>query len=344
MSIVVYVDVLVALNMIISFFLLASVKRLLREQASAWRVLIGTAIGGVYSLAIFLPRLSVLVTVPARAVVFAAVTLCVFGFGALRRFLRCWAAVCSVNLVFAGLLVAVWLLFKPSSLALKNGAVYFDIGFLPLVLCAAALYCVLRLIGKYLTRRNSEDAHCEVYLEHKGRTVKLKGIIDTGNTLTDSFTGKKVSVISQQAALDLLPKEYANAVLDPLTVSNLSDAHLIPTGTVNGEGLMLAVKTDRLTLLINGEIYTAENVAVAVSTSLCSCDVLLNADILFDAKKEKTGGKNNAQKVKRAAGFAADSSWAEKQRGTLHKRSGDVACAAESGTGAGDNRANSTGR
>ena len=57
MSQVVYVDVLFTLNLFVNYLLLLSGACLLREKAKRWRLLLGAALGAVYSLIIFAPEL-----------------------------------------------------------------------------------------------------------------------------------------------------------------------------------------------------------------------------------------------------------------------------------------------
>ena len=57
LSQVVYVDVLFTLNLFVNYLLLLSGACLLREKAKRWRLLLGAALGAVYSLIIFAPEL-----------------------------------------------------------------------------------------------------------------------------------------------------------------------------------------------------------------------------------------------------------------------------------------------
>ena len=60
---VVYVDVLVALNIFVTYFLLLCTRGLLRKTVKRRRLAFGAVLGGLYSLIIFVPELSDILSV-----------------------------------------------------------------------------------------------------------------------------------------------------------------------------------------------------------------------------------------------------------------------------------------
>ena len=325
-------DVLFALNMIISFFLISAAKRLCRRQPSTLRVLLGSALGGAYSLAIFLPQVHTAVSLAARLLFMLVLTAAVFGSESAKKYFRCFAALFGVSFLFAGALAAVWFAFKPQGLLIKNGTVYFDIGFLTLVLSAAALYAAVWLGRLVFTPKVNETAECTAQLVFGQSFVTVKGIVDTGNTLTDSFTGKKVSVVDCSTALRLLPFDAAECITQRNFESLPGYMHLTVSETVGGEGLLPVFTADLLAVNLQGKSVEVKNAAVAVSTrsEFDGCGILINSELIGENDFDKeTDSKNKAAAFK-----------AKKQGGLLHKRSADLACAAERRTGAADNAAN----
>lgn len=334
---VIYVDVLFALNTLIGFFIIKSAACICREKPNTVRVLIGSFMSGVYSLCIFLPQLHIALTLFARLLFIIAVSLAVFGFQSFRRLLRCFGAVLGVTFLLAGVLVGVSLLFAPSGLLIRNGSVYFDVSFLSLVLCCAALYAVLWLLGRFVFRRSRENVQADVVLKFGSGTVELKGIIDTGNLLCDSFTGKPVSVIGQRAALELLPSEYAAAAVDPANAALPFGMHLIVSDTVGGTALMCAFEADEMFVSTQQSETLIKKAAVAVSTREDfgkDCSVLINSQISNSLTGGRYDDKKNTMPHNRIA------SAAQKQRNSLHKRSGNSACTADSTAGKGSDAKN----
>ncbi len=329
---VIYVDVLFALNMIVSFLLINAAGMLCRERPKTLRVLAGSLLGGVYSLSIFLPSLHTVFVLLFRIVFLAVVSLCVFGFGSVRRFLRCFGTLVVVTLGFAGLITAVWLLVKPQGLAVRNGSVYFDVSFLALVLGGTAFYIAARIFGKIFERNHREQMRVKVNITYNGKTVAADGLIDTGNTLKDSFSGKSVTVIDRNLALRLLPLECAAATFSPVCSELPQGMHLTVSNTAGGTSLMCVFNADSIEISSECGNAKFENPSVAVGavTSFGSdCSVLLNADTAdyitggreYDKKNQKVDKK---VKVK-----------IRKKRSLLHKRTRDPACTVDSTAGEG---------
>lgn len=327
---VVYVDVLVALNIIVSFFLIKSVCIFAREKPKTMRVLIGSLMGGVYSLVIFMPDIHILLSIAGRIAFVFAVTLGVFGFGSIRRFCRCFLLLCAVSMLCAGVLTALWLLFLPQAVMLRNGSFYIDVGFVQLVMVCVLVYVGARLFGRFFAKRSSEEANVRLEITFKGKTVNANGIIDTGNTLCDSFTGEPVSVISQSLALSLLPERYFGAAISPLGGDMPEGMHLIVSDTVGSSTLMCSFKAESMVLITPDKQMKIENATLAVSareTFSGGKNVLVNAVYANDIQ----GGNSCDKKAEITCG--KDKTKTEKARCLLHKRPGNSACSADSRAG-----------
>lgn len=329
---VIYVDVLFALNMIISFLLIKAAGSLCREKPKTLRVLIGSLLGGLYSLSIFLPSLQIMFVLFARGVFLGVVTFCVFGFGSVRRFLRCFGSLCGVTLGFAGFISAVWFLLKPQGLAVRNGSVYFDISFLTLVFIGTAFYIAVWIFGKIYTKNHLEQMYVKVNISYKGKTVATDGLIDTGNTLKDSFSGKSVTVIDRNLALELLPLEYAAATFSPVGSDLPQGMHLTVSDTAGGTSLMCVFTAESIEILSdygNAEIKDAAVAVGAVNNFGSGCSVLLNADTADYITGGREYGKNNQRVAKKAKKKI-------REKGSiLYKRTRDLACSAYSTAGEG---------
>lgn len=322
---VVYVDVLVALNMILSFFLIRSVCVFARERPSTLRVLVGSALGGIYALVIFLPEVHIFLNLVGRFVFLLLVAFCVFGFGSVRRFCRCFVLLFAVSMLFAGAVLALHLLVLPNGTVVRNGSFYADIGFIQLVLSCALVYAVSRIFGSFFTKRSSEEINVRVKLSFGGKTVCADGIIDTGNTLNDSFTGEPVNIISQSLALGLLPDSCAGAVISPLSGNIPAGMHLVVSDTVGASALMCAFKADSMTLTVYDKKVSVTGATLAVSgreTFAGSKNVLVNSVFINDI----TGGRDSGKTDKT---HKPNKTKAEKARCLLHKRSRNSASSAD---------------
>ena len=299
-------------------------------------MLIGSLMGGAYSLVIFLPNMYVALSIIGRALFLLAVTLAVFGFGYIRRFFRCFFLLCTASVICAGAVVAAWLFFLPDAVAVHNGSFYVDISFIQLVIICVILYVFAQIFGKFLFRRSSEEINVRLKISFNGKVVSANGIIDTGNTLCDSFTGEPVSVISQSFALSMLPAACVAAATDPVGGNIPEGMHLVVSDTVGSNALMCAFKAESMTLISSDKQVNVKDVTLAVSPRESFAggkSVLVNSAFINDIQ----GGRESDEKTQRT--YKEGKIKVCQARNLLHKRSRNSACTVDKCTGAGSDEA-----
>lgn len=124
MSNVIYVDILLMINLLVNFLMLSAAGLLVKTPTRSWRILLSAAIGAVYSLIIFLPDMNLFFSIALRVICFAAMLFTAFSIRSVKDFLRAGGGFLMANFAFAGITLAIWLMFKPDGLTYKNGAVY----------------------------------------------------------------------------------------------------------------------------------------------------------------------------------------------------------------------------
>jgi len=89
---VIYIDVLVAVNIFVTWLLLACSVFFSAVQARRWRLLLGSLLGGAGSLLILLPPAPWWLLLPEKLLLSVLIVWAAFGYVKWRRFLRCFAA------------------------------------------------------------------------------------------------------------------------------------------------------------------------------------------------------------------------------------------------------------
>lgn len=250
----VYADTLFAVNFCLDALLLAGSARLSGAPVRRGRTLLAAALGGLYAVGAAVPSLAPLRAVWARALIGAAMTLLAFGPG--RAALRQGLLFLGLSFSFAGLVLAMTGLFG-TGLVLVRGAAYYPVGAASLVLTAAAVYLIARL----LLRSTAEHAGGLVPVEVTagGRRAVFTALRDTGNSLRDPMTNRSVLVADWEVAKQLLPADLAAALtaasfarpaeLLPALAGRMEGGgwRLIPYRAVGtGSGLLLAMRCDRV--------------------------------------------------------------------------------------------------
>ena len=106
----IYVDILVFLNTVINFFLLLVTAALAGRERKTGRILAAAFLGGIYALILLLPQLNGPVLTLTRIAAAAIMTAVAFPFRSLRTFLFQCGLLYLAGFLFAGLMVAIWIL------------------------------------------------------------------------------------------------------------------------------------------------------------------------------------------------------------------------------------------
>ncbi len=252
---VVYVDVLIILNLFISFFLLRATEFFAKEQGKRWRVFLGALLGGVYSLQVFLPEMGIFLNALSRILAGLLITFTSFGFKTFRRFLKLFCVFLLITFLFAGLMIALWIVLKPDGMLLNNSTVYFGISLPVLVVSTALCYVAVRIVSRILFRNKAQRSIYDFTLEIDGKKLSGRAMLDTGNNLSESFSGYPAVICTYDFLKEALPCE-AEAFFKG-SVTSLDEIHdekwqkrlrLVAFSTVSDRGMLPSFRPDRLTI------------------------------------------------------------------------------------------------
>ncbi len=265
----IYVDVLVAVNFLINYFLLLATCRFLGTPAKKSRLVAAAALGAVFSLSILLPEMPAAASLLMKFFMSVCIVLAAFGYGGVGRLLRSTAAFYIINFGFAGLMMALWYFVAPQGLIVRNSVVYFDISPLMLILLAVLCYFIITLVNRLTGRQPAKGLYCRIVVSRGGAAVDCMAKVDTGNALREPFSNDPVVVVCEQAAAKVIPPEGS------------LNFRMVPFRDISGEGLLRAFRPDRLTVYRGDKAFSVTDVYIAVSKARPGdCDALINPDIL----------------------------------------------------------------
>ncbi|MGN0174212.1 MAG: sigma-E processing peptidase SpoIIGA [Acutalibacteraceae bacterium] len=227
---IVYADVLIFLNSIITYFLLLGVCAFFKFRPKTFRLILGALFGGVCALVIFLPDLGVIYELLLRFVICTLTVLITFSFKNRIRFIKYSLAFLTITYVFGGAMLALFSMIKPRSMIIANGVTYFNISPLVLILSTAGCYLFIRLLLLFKKSTVNEQLIYNCKLEFKGARVTFQAINDTGNALCDPYFSSPVVIVEKQVLEPIL-------ALEPKT-------YLIPVKSVANSSVLYAFRPD----------------------------------------------------------------------------------------------------
>ncbi|MCR4925403.1 MAG: sigma-E processing peptidase SpoIIGA [Clostridiales bacterium] len=267
MSQVIYIDILFVINHFINYFLLLTVAKATKTYFTRLRLFFAAALGGAYSMIILLPDMPKIVTFLFQLIFATAIVFSAFRIKGLKHFFKLFASFFAVNFAFGGIMFAVWFFFKPEAMVYKNSAVYFDINLTYLIIMTIICYVIVLLISK-LIRRNAPISHIfDLTISNNSKEVICKAILDTGNSLVDSFTGYPVIVVELNSIKEIItPEQYEffkSGNFFELD-SKIKGIHLIPYKSIGRQGVLPAFKPDFVRIKGVSCDENIENVYLAV--------------------------------------------------------------------------------
>ena len=291
---IVYVDILIMTNFIVDYFLLMLTSFLLSADVKRWRFFLSAFLASLTSLIIFAPELNAFVEFVIKFSFSLLIVFIAFGYKNAKRYIKASVMFFASNVIFAGGALLVWSLFAPRGLVVHNGAVFYNISPITLLLSITAVYLLSLVVSKIISRRKGTGGEYNVTLFFDGKSVSVQGIVDRGNMLKDSVSLSPVIVCDIEKVRPLLNSElekilcrqnfelgfYSDIVNSPYK----NKFRVIPFESLSGSGVMAALVLDKAEIYLGNNKNEVKNVVMAVTNNKIAggeFDVLLNPELIL---------------------------------------------------------------
>lgn len=254
----VYADVFFLINFSMDFLCFYLTAKILGRPLRVGRGLLGATVGGVYAnLALLIHMEGPLALLTDLSVCALMCAIFFYRRGEGRELPLHLLVYGAVSMALGGFMTALFSLLNRTPLGEASAAQEGDgisaWGFFLL----AAVSGGLTYLGGRFFRHRSSVRWAELEISYGGKTARLKAMADTGNLLRDPISGRMCVIADIRAVEEILPLRVQQAARSVTgeTVSRLrscdgKNLRMIPTHTASGEGLLLAIRPERL--LVNG--------------------------------------------------------------------------------------------
>lgn len=266
MKYVIYIDVFFCVNLVMDFLILKLVSLYIKPQTTYIRCVLGAALGSFLSVLSLLISYENIIWHMLFSYIFIAVAMVVgtFGLGKWQELIkRC--IVLYVITIFLGGLINFLYSYTYMGVFLQN--IFIGIrsktNILWMVGATLVAYICLKVLVRIVKRHSNTNMIVAVKLVHKGKESFLTGLIDSGNSLREPYTGKPVHIVCEDAISQLLESQ------DICT----ERFKLVPfTSVGNKHGLIKVITIDELWVYIiedtlkytNDAIYIKNEVAIGL--------------------------------------------------------------------------------
>ena len=285
---IVYADILIVLNMIVDYFLLLCAKKFLKGKSTTLRMVLASLEGGVFSLYIFLPQSAVIIELLSRMAICMLMAFTAFGFGNLKEFLKKSATLFLITCLYAGVMTAVWKIFKPNGMVINNSVVYFNISATLLIVFTVIFYFLFIIFSKFFTSSDKFAEKCSITVMSDNNKTEFEAIIDTGNSISDLFGSSEIIIIDKTQAL----KIFGSIDYSSLKLKNRYRA--IPCSTVSGYDVLdgfrvdsALVKTKDTEIMLDKPILAISKVKLENGYGIVNPEIFENVGACYGDKTEK---------------------------------------------------------
>lgn len=240
----VYADVLVALNILLTYILIVASRVISKTPANKWAVMIASVVGGISSLAIFYENGGVVFSVFYKIITGSAIVCIAFLPASLKMFFKVLLAFFGASILFGGTMCALEFTLHPEKIMFCNGTIYFDINITYLVASVLVIYGIFLLADYIITKNNTKGGKYQLEIAYNDKIVSVTAFMDTGNSLTDGMTGRPVVIAELTALSPLFSREemqfFKSNDFENVPESLNKSFRLIPCKTVTEDSLLKA--------------------------------------------------------------------------------------------------------
>lgn len=266
---IIYLDVLLSVNLFVNYFLLLTASKFLGVPYKKYRLLLGALLGALFSLVILLPSIPFLLNSLLKIPMSAAMVVVAYPLSGWRAFVKRLSCLYAVSFSFAGLMLAISYCLHPSGLVIKNAAVYVAVSPMLLVLATVICYFAVTLLYRITGKHHLQHTFCIMEIWRQGQKVQLTVKIDTGNSLTEPFSGLPVAVVERSAVADLLSRPVcATTGQQGVFSGDLgwdTDFRMVPFDTLSGQGLLPSFRPEKCVIRYGKEEITTRSLYIGVS-------------------------------------------------------------------------------
>lgn len=266
---VIYAEYLFAENFITGGLIFLLSGKIAGIKLKKSLLLLGSVCCGVYSFTLFWNTTPIM-ALAAKLIFSVIMVLLVFQVKKLRQFCRILLIFYLVSFAMGGITIGAAYFLGLKGVTQNSVAYLGSFTYVDVILGCTITYLALRIFADFIkSRLRSEKTIADVQIAIGNKVTSVKGMVDTGNFLTDPVTNNPVFIISFSAAQELMPDEIKSMVtreeptlviFERLMNSSFADkVRLIPYKSIGKEhGYLLGIKPDTIHIKQSNSNYSIQ--------------------------------------------------------------------------------------
>ena len=263
MDMTVYIDLVFILNFLFDLLLLFATAVILRRQTNLKKLLIGSLIGSITIISLFIPMNSILLFL-VKLLISCIMVIVTFGYKDIRYTIKNLFYLYTSSIILGGFLYFLDIQLNYDN----NGLVFYfhglSINFIVLIILSPIIIYAYAKQLKEMKENYSNYYNIDLYLK-TGEVIPITGFLDTGNKLIDPY--KKRPIILVNKSLIKVDYESPNILL-------------VPYDSLNHQGILKCIIPDKI--FIQG-VGFKKNFLIGISNekiNIDGIDCILNTQVL----------------------------------------------------------------
>ncbi len=215
----VYIDVVFTLNFFFDLLLLLGVKKILKRKTSTIRLILGSIIGELSCIALFLP-LSTISLILVKLLASTLMVMTSFRYLDFSYFKKNMIYFYLLSIILGGIIYCLKLSLKTSSTDLLTNLI---------ILVLIAPYLLYKYLKEQRVFKTNYDLRHEIEIYLNKKKYHYTAYLDTGNKLEDPYKKRPIILVYDKN----LNFTYENSIL-------------VPYKTLENEGLLKCQKVDKV--------------------------------------------------------------------------------------------------
>ncbi|MCD8037277.1 MAG: sigma-E processing peptidase SpoIIGA [Clostridiales bacterium] len=286
---IVYVDILFAVNMLMDLTIIWAAGVLLKRKIIFYRLLLGSAAGAaMYIAVLYRPYINGFVQL--LTIIMSIVLSLAIAFAPIRLFelARLTLVSLAVSFATAGIMISI-LCLRSLGIVYTAKNIFDSFSYSILFISSAAIYAAIKLFGK-AARNIARDRkqYFDAAIKLNGIQANVRALADSGNSLKDNLGGNDVIIAEYSAVKSLLPDIVftydAVELFKALSVTDYKTRiRLIPFKSLGNEnGLLLGIRVDEAEIKYGSTYIRKENIIIGIYCGRLDNAGRFNAIINYD--------------------------------------------------------------
>lgn len=260
----IYLDIVFLENFLLNYIIIISTKLIILAKVKWYKLVISSALASFNSIIFYLWDIDVWI-IELLIKMLISIQMMWISFGR-KRIVRNLILFYAVSLIFGGSSFLLLFSINPEKIVYKNNSF---IGYYPvkvIILGTILSFIFIIVLSIVLKLRKNQIEIYELEIFYKGKFVKTKALLDSGNLLKEPISNKDVIIIEKESLKTLFSKEVFDDmkyILNGKWIDSNSKCDykfsLIPYSSLgNDNGLLIGFKPDYIKVYAEEEYLKNE--------------------------------------------------------------------------------------